>query len=124
MGVNFNRSQGVDTNNVPPIILQNRMPQQFLAVSACEPDSFQKHKEKNPIMIDPNDKFVKIVDGEPKEFAAKQMVGAKFDPKTAKKVGKELWEWGGKLWTLIEVYDTIDGYRERYNNHNNINSDK
>lgn len=74
---NFNLasySRNVDkTNNVPPIVLYNRQPVQFALAS--QDDRFERtsQQEQRPIMIDPNDRFVKRIDNEKQD---EQMLGA------------------------------------------------
>ena len=74
---NFNfssYSKDVDkTNNVPPIILYNKQPVQFAVAS--QNDRFERvsQQERRPIMIDPNDRFVKRINNEKQD---EQMLGA------------------------------------------------
>jgi len=116
------RIEQPDTQNYPPIVLYNRQPAQF-AVAAPKTDSFElaSRKEK-PIVIDPNDKFVLThseEDEQPQQLVGEHMLGAKFNPKTVKNAGKEAWKWAGRIWTAAEIYDTIDGYKERFSKNKN-----
>lgn len=108
-----------NANGYPPIILQNRKPE-YCFSQTCPPDSFEKPNQQfEPIIIDPNDKFVKTVDNNIKNLSVEhQMLGAKFNPKETKKVMEEAWKWGKRIWGAAEIYDTIDGYRERFNKDN------
>lgn len=115
--VDFSKVTG-QTNSYPPIILQlndnkpNNMPK---LANFNYNDSFDKKKEhKRGVFIDPNDKF-EMANSQPKEFE-NQTLGAKYNPKEAKKFGEEALKWGKRVWTGFEIYDTIDGYRERFSN--------
>ena len=115
--VDFSKVTG-QTNSYPPIILQlndnksNNMPK---LANFNYNDSFDKKKEhKRGVFIDPNDKF-EMANRQPKEFE-NQTLGAKCNPKEAKKFGEEALKWGKRVWTGFEIYDTIDGYRERFSN--------
>ena len=115
--VDFSKVTG-QTNSYPPIILQlndnksNNMPK---LANFNYNDSFDKKKEhKRGVFVDPNDKF-EMANRQPKEFE-NQTLGAKYNPKEAKKFGEEALKWGKRVWTGFEIYDTIDGYRERFSN--------
>ena len=115
--VDFSKVTG-QTNSYPPIILQlndnkpNNMPK---LANFNYNDSFDKKKEhKRGVFIDPNDKF-EMANSQPKEFE-NQTLGAKYNTKEAKKFGEEALKWGKRVWTGFEIYDTIDGYRERFSN--------
>lgn len=101
----------------PPIILQLQSPKpaMLIAPQVNKDDSFEKDKKDNPIMIDPNDKFVSSSDNvQPQCLVSEPMLGAKYNPKTVKKYGEEALKWGKRIWTGFEIYDTLDGYRERF----------
>ena len=115
--VDFSKVTG-QTNSYPPIVLQlndnkpNNMPK---LANFNYNDSFDKKKEhKRGVFIDPNDKF-EMANRPPKEFE-NQTLGAKYNPKEAKKIGEEALKRGKRVWTGFEIYDTIDGYRERLSN--------
>ncbi len=107
-----------DTAGVPPIVLCLVDPKTCAKSQAQASDRFEQQPEKQPIMLDPNDKFIPSSNPDNiKEFAAsKQMLGAKFNPEEAKKFGEEALKWGKRIWTGMEVYDTLDGYRQRFTN--------
>ncbi len=110
------KDKETDTDKVPPIVLYNR-PKQF--VMASPNDGFAKQTpEDKPIMLDVNDKFVQSSDEneEPKQLLGNAYgnVGAKFNPKAVKSFGEEALKWGRRIWTGLEIYDTLDGYRERF----------
>ena len=106
-----------DTDDVPPIVLYNRRPKQF--VMASPNDGFDKQTpEDKPLMLNVNDKFVLSSDenGEPKQLLGNSYgnIGAKFNPKAVKNFGEEALKWGKRIWVGLEIYDTLDGYRERF----------
>lgn len=107
----------------PPIILQlvdtNSQKNIYLAdsVKSYTPDSFKKKDDEQPIEVDPNDSFARSSKEKPKAFAD-QKLGAKFDPKKAKKVTEETFKWAKRIWGAAEAYDTIDGYVDRFNKNN------
>lgn len=113
--VDFSKVSG-QTSSAPPIILQLVDTKQNNLGTPVElnnvPDSFEKSEMEQPISIDPNDKFV-INSGQPKEFA-NTTLGAKYNPEEAKKFGQEAWKWGKRIWGGIELYDTLDGYKDRF----------
>ena len=105
-----------DTDDVPPIVLYNRQ-KQF--IMASPQDGFSKQiPEDKPIILDINDKFVLAPDEkeEPKQFLGNSYgnIGAKFNPKAVKNFGEEALKWGKRIWTGLEIYDTLDGYKERF----------
>lgn len=108
------------TENVPPIVLCLTDPKAGLKAQAQAPDRFEKQPQKQqPIMMDPNDKFIPSSTPENgmKQLALQnQTLGAKFNPEEAKKFGEEALKWGKRIWTGMEVYDTLDGYRQRFTN--------
>ena len=125
--VNFNPNVSLNpinmangAENIPPIVLCLTDPKAGLKAQAQAPDRFEKQpQEKPPVMIDSNDKFVPSSnpDNNLKEFTApNQMLGAKFNPEEAKKFGEEALKWGKRVWTGMEIYDTLDGYRQRFTN--------
>lgn len=104
-----------DTDDVPPIVLYNK-PKQF--VMGTSKDGFDKQTpEDKPLMLlDANDKFVLSKENEnPKPLSVNKYgnVGAKFNPKEGKKFGEEFLKWCKRVWAGLEIYDTIDGYKER-----------
>ncbi len=116
--VDFSKVSG-QPSLYPPIILQlnDNKPNNMhrLANFNDKPDSFDKKKEhKRGVFVDPNDKF-EMANRPPKEFE-NQTLGAKYNPKEVKKFGEEALKWGKRVWTGFEIYDTIDGYRERVSN--------
>ncbi len=113
-----------DTDNVPPIVLYNR-PKQF--VMSSPKDGFAKQTpEDKPLMLDLNDKVILSSDEneEPKQLLGNSYgnIGAKFNPKAVKNFGEEALKWGKRIWTGLEIYDTLDGYRERLTKDKDIES--
>ena len=105
-----------DTDDVPPIVLYSR-PKQF--VMALSKDGFDKQTpEDKPLMLNVNDKFVLLSDDnqEPQQLLGNSYgnIGARFNPKVVKNIGEEALKWGRRIWTGLEIYDTLDGYRERF----------
>ena len=105
-----------DTDDVPPIVLYNR-PKQF--VMASPQDGFSKQiPEDKPIILNVNDRFILFSDenSEPKLLLGNSYgnIGAKFNPKAVKNFGEEALKWGRRIWTGLEIYDTLDGYKERF----------
>ena len=115
--VDFSKVTG-QTNSYPPIVLQlndNKPNNVYRLANFNYNDSFDKNKEhKRGVFVDPNDKF-EMANRQPKEFT-EQTLGAKYKPKEVKKFGEEALKWGKRVWTGFEIYDTIDGYRERFSN--------
>ena len=125
--VNFNPNLAMNppimangTENVPPIVLCLTDPKAGLKAQAQAPDKFERQPQKQlPIMIDPNDRFIlsSASKNDMKQVVSQdQMLGAKFNPEEAKKFGEEALKWGKRIWTGMEVYDTLDGYRQRFTN--------
>lgn len=99
--VNFNPNFGLDrdkhptmangTNGVPPIVLCLTQPKPF--ATACQEDKFERQQPKEkPIMLDPNDKFVKVAN-RPNQDG--QMLGSAIKPsmvEDALKYGKDLYD--------------------------------
>ena len=105
-----------DTDDVPPIVLYNKS-KQF--VMASPNDGFAKQTpEDKPLMLDLNDKLVLASDDneEPKQLLGNSYgnIGARFNPKVIKNIGEEVLKWGRRIWPGLEIYDTLDGYRERF----------
>ena len=113
-----------NTENIPQIVLYNRKPQQMVCLAANEEqDSFKKEKKgiPTPILLDPNDKFILNNDdsSEPKILMNDNMLGASVNSKKM----KDMFKWGKRIWTGLEIYDTIDGYRDRFSDKNNTEQD-
>ena len=115
--VDFSKVSG-QPSLYPPIVLQlndNKPNNVYRLANFNYNDSFDKNKEhKRGVFVDPNDKF-EMANRQPKEFT-EQTLGAKYKPKEVKKFGEEALKWGKRVWTGFEIYDTIDGYRERFRN--------
>ena len=115
--VDFSKVSG-QPSLYPPIVLQlndNKPNNVYRLANFNYNDSFDKNKEhKRGVFVDPNDKF-EMANRQPKEFT-EQTLGAKYKPKEVKKFGEEALKLGKRVWTGFEIYDTIDGYRERFSN--------
>ena len=115
--VDFSKVSG-QPSLYPPIVLQlndNKPNNVYRLANFNYNDSFDKNKEhKRGVFVNPNDKL-EMANRQPKEFT-EQTLGAKYKPKEVKKFGEEALKWGKRVWTGFEIYDTIDGYRERFSN--------
>ncbi len=79
-----------------------------------KPDSFESsEKEPELINIDPNDTYTQenpeTANNTQKNFIGSAKLGASINP-------TQIIKWGGRLWAAAEIYDTLDGYYERFKN--------
>ena len=114
MGINVNQNNVV--KHITPSKINTDESLNYKVNLDQKPDTFEKQKNEDDIIQNPDDVYVnqdeQMLGASPHKICAKMKLPRKIPPKVEGYLD-DAWKWTKRAWSAAELYDTVDGYKDR-----------